>query len=282
MRTSIAVALLVTWILGCNDTEPADSYVARVGSEYFTESDLRASLSILPVDSDTVKTSQILIDRWITNELLYQEARKRRLESDADIRQKLEDSERAVLIQSMVEILRMSEDVRVPPESIRDYFEINKENLRLLEPFVHVRHLHMADADSARVVAELLSDAPVTEADSVYESLAMQYAVDPAASITIAGNYFPERQLFARYPVVYNALAAMTPGSRVQVVSSDDGWHVIQLVDRAAAGAVPELMWVEDLIQQQLLVEARKQNYTSAVQQLRMEASARDEIEIRY
>ena len=259
-----------------------EPYVARVGDAYLTRSSLQASLTRLAVGLDTTEVSRQLIDRWVTSELLYQEARRLRLEARADIREKLEESERAVLIQSMVELYHIQEESAPSSIEVSTYFESNKENLRLLEPFVQVRHIHTLDPDSARMAARLLGQATLQQADSVFDYLATRFAVDGPASVALARNFYPERSLFVTRPPVRSALAALTPSRAARVIASDSTWHVLQLVDRAPEGTLPELIWIEDHLREQLQIQWRKQNYASAVQKLRTEADARDDIEIRY
>lgn len=282
MRTGVITVVLLAGILGCQSPELDDPHVARVGDAYLTRSSLQASMTRLAVGLDTTEVSRQLIDHWVTSELLYQEARRLRLETRADIREKLEESERAVLIQSIVELYHTQEEATLSPIEISTYFESNKENMRLLEPFVQVRHFHTTDSDSARMAANLLNQATRSEADSVFDYLAMRFAVDAVAAAALARNFYPERSLFVTRPAIRNVLGALTPGRTARVIESDTTWHVLQLVDRAPEGSLPELIWIEDHLREQLLIQWRKQNYASAVQKLRTEADARDDIEIRY
>ena len=282
MRPGAITLLLTLGLLGCGAPAEDESYVARVGDEYLTHSNLQTSLASLAVGLDTAEVARQLIDHWITSELLYQEARRLRIETRSDIREQLRQSDRAVLIQSMVEMYQMQDLSALSAIEISAYFESNKENMRLLEPFVRVRHLHLADADSAALAARLLNRTPGTEADSVFEHLAARFAADPAAAIMLSQNFYPERNLFSARPILRRELAALMPGRPARVIAADSTWHLVQLLDRAAEGSLPELVWVEGQVREQLQIARRKQNYASAVQRLRSEADARDEIEIRY
>ena len=55
----------------------------------------------------------------------------------------------------------------------------------------------------------------------------------------------------------------------------------MQVVDRVPAGTIPELPWVKDIVQQQLVIHIRKQNYARSVQALRAQAESGEDIEIR-
>ncbi|MDE2731480.1 MAG: hypothetical protein OXU68_00770 [Bacteroidota bacterium] len=280
MRPGAAFLLLTFGLLGCEAPAEEESYVARVGDEVLTHTSLQSSLASLAVGLDTEEVARQLIDRWITSELLYQEARRLRIETRPEIREQLRQSERAVLIQSMVEMYQMEESSAQSALEISAYFESHKENMRLLEPFVRVRHFPLTDPDSAALAAQMLNRSP--EADSVFEFLAVRFAADPSIAIMHSQNFYPERNLFTTRPALRRELAALIPGSPARVMAADSTWHLVQLMDRAVEGSLPELVWVEDHVRQQLQIARRKQNYAAAVQRLRSEADTRDEIEIRY
>jgi hypothetical protein len=65
------------------------------------------------------------------------------------------------------------------------------------------------------------------------------------------------------------------------VIETDGLAHLLQLVDRVPAGAIPELAWIEDQVRRQLTIDARKQMYERQVQRLRTEALSRDALVIR-
>lgn len=255
--------------------------MARVGSAFLTQAELNARLASLAVGLDTTEARRQLIDQWVTSELLYQEARRLRLEAQRDVRDRINESERAVLIEALVSQLHEETSEVLTPSDVTAYFDTHKDHMRLLEPFVRVRHLAGTSRDSIELAVALLNAVPVAEADSVFDVLTIRFASDPAASFAMSQNYFPETRLFVNQPEVHEAVNGMASGSPARTIADDSTWHLVQLVARAPVGSVPQLAWVEDLVRSQLNIETRKRNYARTVQKLLTEAEAREEIEIR-
>ena len=280
MRPRICI-LLVFLLTACQESQPPEDFVARVGTAFLTQAELDARLASLAVGLDTIETRRQLIDQWVTSELLYQEAQRLRLETQTDVKDRINESERAVLIEALVSQLHEETAEVFTPGDVTAYFDTHKERMRLLEPFIRVRYLTAANRDSIEVAMSLLNAVPAAEADSVFDILVLRFASDPAAAFAVSQNYFPEARLFVNQPGIHASVSTMTSGSAARILLEDSTWHLLQLVDRAPAGSIPQLAWVEDLVRSQLDIETRKRNYLRTVQKLLMEAEAREEIEIR-
>ena len=275
---SLALALSFAIIAGCqSDVEP-EPLVARVGSSVLQEHDLQASLANIPNTIDSVDARQQLVDQWIDSELLYQEAQRRNLSAESPVQRRLDESARAVLIDAMVSRLMEEGEVEIRPDEVLAYYERHKEQLRLREPFVRVHYLSSENADSVRTAHDLLRRAE--EPDAFFPGLASRFSEDASMSLSLAGSFVPEGQLFGSQPAVAEAVGRLQPGEIAPVLEVDGVFHLVQLVDRAAAGSTPELDWVEDVIRQQLAVEARKNLYERQIQRLRMEALSRDRLQV--
>ena len=139
----------VFFLSACGAEEPVTDYVARVGDRYLTRQELSAALESHPFLQDSTEAQQQIIEQWINNELLYQEARRRRLRNDPEVQRLLEENERSVLISAYVNRLFEEEDVAPSPEALQAYFEQHRDQLRLREPFVRIRYLSNPNPDSA-------------------------------------------------------------------------------------------------------------------------------------
>jgi len=271
---------LMALAAGCQRQTPSQGYVARLGDAYLMQDEVHAALDNLPPRLDSTEARRQFIDQWVTNELLFQEALRLKLRTQQDVQRRLEESERSVLIDALVsQLFEQEMGAPLPPE-IRAYFERHKEQLRLREPFAHVRYLFSTEADSARLAHRLLQEASAT-ADSLWPQLVTRFAQDAALSLTLSGNYFPESRLFIEQPVLRQHLAQLRPGQLAPLIDLNGYTHLLQLEDRVPAGSIPELAWIEDQVQRQLTIDARKQMYERQVQRLRTEAMSRNVLVIR-
>ena len=276
-----ACVLLLFATAACQQSDPPDDFVARVGDTYLSQADIDARLAGLTTGSDTSNTRHLIIDQWITDELLYQEAVRLQLSAREDIKERLNENARAVLIEALISEYQNQVTNEVPESEIVDYYERNKEHLRLLEPFVHIRYLVSPNLDSLRLARSILLQTPDSSADFVFSVLIDRLDLSSADQHSLNQNYFPEAKLFNSQPEVRALLQRTSEGMQPQIIGVDDEYHFMQVVDRVPAGTIPELPWVKDIVQQQLVIHIRKQNYARSVQALRAQAESGEDIEIR-
>ncbi len=282
LRTAALALALLAACSGCRDQPAEPAYVARVGNAVLMPEQLDAALADLPPRQDSTEVRRQLVDQWVTNELLYQEALRHNLAADADVQRRLDESQRSVLIDALVSRLYQETIETVSPVELHAYYERHKEQLRLREPFVRVRYLACTAPDSARAVRNrILRSSFRAAADSLWPALARRYADDVDGALALADNYFPENRLFAQEPALRDHLARLKPGQTAPVINTNGHWHVLQLADRVPAGTVPELPWIEEEVRRLLTIDARKQMYERQVERLRTEARARDALDVR-
>lgn len=281
-RVYLCCLIAVLTAAGCTPEPTPPDYVARVGSQYLTQPELGSLLAALPVGEDTTDARQQIIEQWVTRTLLYQEALRRGLREDPDVQRLLVENERSVIVSALVGALFEESNVTPSDEDIRAYFNANKEQLRLLEPFVRVRHLATARSSAAQEARRRLQQLNrAEEPDSAWAGLVRNYAADPPADLGLSDNYVAERHLFQAMPALRSALLALRPSEIAPVIEVDSLYHVLQLVERKPAGTLPELPWIEEEIVRRLVIRNRKQMYARQVQRLRTEAQAQEALEIR-
>ena len=214
-----------------------------------------------------------IVEQWVTNQLLYQEARDRGLRSDADVQRLLADNERSVMVDALVSRM-LDEEMGDGPDdaAIQTYYEQHRDQLALREPFVRVIHLVFEDADSAAAARRQLvsSSPPDPEALSGMSDRQLDMA-----------SFYPQQQLFAAIPGLGEAVASLRIGQVTPVLERDGAYHIVQLTDRLEEGTVPALDMIRDEISHRVTIQMRKQLYARQVQRLRTRAMAREELEIR-
>lgn len=271
-------------LVGCGRDAADGEYVARVGDQGLTQAEVTDALQSMGGALDSSVARQQIVEQWVTKALLYREAQRRNLSDDPSVQQRLREQERSVLVNALTNRLydRFSPDIS--SAEIQSYYERHREQLRLRQPFLRIRHLATSNINTAREVrAELaeLDDSPTS--DSLWSVLVAQHATNPDEARQRAATYHPASRLFAQRPAVREQLDRLEPGETAPVIRSetDSLAHVLQLVDHAPEGTVPERAWVEDEIRRRLVIRARKQMVAREVQRLRNEARAQDALDIR-
>jgi len=283
MRVGWPVAvLLIATLIGCEDAEEDPAYVARVKDQHLTQADVDEALGSMPARLDTADARRQIVEQWVTNALLFEEASRRGLRSDREVQRLLDESERSVMVSALLSRIYDEEDVEPTDQEVQIYFERNMDLFRIREPFVRVRHLTAASADSAsnaRREMQGLADAP--NADSLWPGVVERYGIDTDAALDLASSHIPQSRLFTTHRELHEALSALRDGEVSAVIQTDGRYHVLQLVERVPIGAVPELSWVESDLRRRLIIQSRKQIYTRHVQRLRNEALAREDLVVR-
>lgn len=265
-------------IAGCASKDHGE-FVARVGNQVLTQEDINRSLANQMAFSDSAGVASQLIERWIANELLYQEALSQGLKNEPEVQRLLADNERSVLISAFVNKLT-DEDLRDGPseDAIRTYYEQNRDQLALREPYVQIRHLVFSSPDSAAIFRRSVADMGLGDLGKAqFARLAARYGMDGPDPDT----FYPQSQLFSSIPGLVEAVGDLRPGQTLPVINETGRYHVIQLVRRLEAGTVPAMELIIDDLRAKVSIQLRKQLYARQVQQLRTRAQARNELEIK-
>ncbi len=280
----LALLLALPLLAACESAPapPPGEYVARVGSETLTEAALDAALGAVPAGLDSVTARRQVIEQWVTAELMAREAEAQGLREQPEVQRQLAENERAVLAAALLGALYDEGAAAFSRADLDAYFERNRERLRLREPYVRVRFVEARTEAEAEAARRAMQQAMLSaQQDSLWEAAARAYAVDTTASLSLARSFVPESRLLADENGVWQALRPLGPGQISAVLDGDSTFHVLQLLDRAAAGSEPELAWIEPEVRRQLAIGARKQMVARQVQRLRSEALSRGELDIR-
>lgn len=256
---------------GCADDAPDEPYAARVGDTYLTEAELSDAMESIAVGGDTVEARRQIIEQWVTRTLLLNEATRLNLESEPEVQNQLEEQRRSVLINALTSRIYEAAEMEPDREAVVQYFERNRDRLRLREPYIHLRHLRVSDEDTANTLADVLR-----EAEAPWTDVCQEDERDAEQACRVGQRYYPERQRLADAPPLRDRVADMSAGDvTVLQTDADDWYHVLQLEERVDAGQEPELEWVAPQIERHLSTQSRKQMYAREVQRLRNEAEAR-------
>jgi hypothetical protein len=278
----LAAFLFLTGGLACQSNEQPADYVARVSDTYLTEADVEEVISDYSTLRDTASAREHIIDSWITEQLLYREARRQGMRGDSTVQQRLQEVRRSVLIDALVENLK--EDIPPPSEtSIQTYYQRHAEQFRLREPFIRLRYISDDQADTLDTFrAQLAAAADSATIDSLWQNAPKETNRTSRRTEDWNDNYLPLSRLERELPVELLELETLESGAVSPVVQHNDNYHLVQITDRMEAGTLPSLEHVRDKIIQQLLIQEKKLMYTREVQRLRTRARADNSIDIRH
>jgi len=274
MKLQVCLVLVLV-SAGCADTTIRETTVARVGDAVLTQSQLDELWTDRMVRSDSATVAQAIVDQWVVNELLYQEALRRELHTDSLLQQQIEDNRRSLLIARLLEELYAEDAMAPDPAAVETWYQQHRASLVLRQPYVRIWYLPV---DSASWTSAIVDELARAETDSAFSRLIDTYSVQKEQSRYFASGLLPLSLVFSQYASMRERVGQLTEGDILPPLSDDGLVHVMKLVERVPAGTIPDLDMIRSEIEQRILIESRKQLFARQVQRLRTAAEARDDL----
>jgi len=165
-----------------------------------------------------------ILDKWVSNTLMYQEALRRGLEKEPQIQAHLKRLERDYLVNELLD--RITTNVKVGQDQQMQYFNQHKDEFSYE---VKIARIVLADSlTAAQTLAELRAGADFTK-------LAKERSQDVALEAGAESRYFARNVGDPRMggdPAVAEAIFALSAGQITDVVPSQEGYQIIKLVDK--------------------------------------------------
>lgn len=139
------VFLLGLGLTSCNKTaseqESQEKIIASLGTDNLTESEYKESLIHADTKSDSIAFAKKLIDDWVLETLLYQEALTKLEPEEIDVEKQVNDYKKQ-LINYIYEtkLIENNLDTVVSYEEIQDYYNDNIDNFVLKDNIVKVNY----------------------------------------------------------------------------------------------------------------------------------------------
>lgn len=255
----VAAALIL--MQSCAKQPSQAPFIARVDQEVLTEKDLAASLDTL---HHTPGQQRELISDWVDNELLYQEARRRGLEKNDQLRHEIEAATRKLVIGRLLD-QELYQEENVSDDEIVALYNGGGEALRLREDVVNASYALFSDRDAAnsfraRLVRGTQWNLAVEEVskDSLLKSHLLQ---------TATRQYFTQSNL---YPAELWRLAKNLGKDEVSfAVKTDAGYYILVTHSIKKQGEFPDLEYIRNELRNRILIERRRMRYEKLLSELR-------------
>lgn len=271
----IILSLSVLWT-GCTMIEQQDKdIIARVGDTELSRSQARAGISDSIFRQDSLKAYRDYVNAWIRKQLIMQEAERLDLMNSPDMQARWKRAREEVILSGFRDAIMASvEDVEVPEEEARAYYQQNRDKFLLDERYIRFRHM----VTSSRNMAENARRDLMRGYE--WDRVARAYSLYPELKIAEAERYWPASSALKEYAVLnrYLQVIGVTEISLIENINGQ--YHFVQLVDERAAGEHPDLDWLIDQIREWLVLEKKRRIYNSYLNNLYLSAQANNEIEI--
>lgn len=255
-----SILLAVVALSGCGS---GGKVVAVVNGQVITVKDLDDRMSGMnPATRQALGNSRgRVLEQMVMEALLLQEARRRGLENDKEVKNLLREARRQILFGRLVEVLRAEKPVEVPEEEVARYYEENRSNFAQPDS-TRASHILTNDEETAKkALARVKAGEP-------FAKVAEELSADPSRANGGDIGFFAKGQVI---PEFEEACRKLKPGEVSDVVKSSLGYHVIQVTEKREARE-RTLDEVKDRIRRALEQRQQQQHLEQVVQGLRSKA----------
>jgi peptidyl-prolyl cis-trans isomerase C len=209
----------------------------------------------MPSDADPAQQTQAMIEELINRELIYQDAVKKGLDKNAEVKAEI-DNQRVNIIASAM-LKQTSEKNVISDEKLKAAYDQHVKQLSNIE--FHAKHILLEnEKDANDVIAELKKGTDFSE-------LAKSKSTGPSKDSGGDLGWFSPQQMVKPFS---DAVAKMKIGEYSQApVKTQFGWHVIKLEETRQ---IPPPAF--DDLKQQLQMRLQNQGIESYIATLRKKA----------
>lgn len=272
-KTVVALTLCsVVMIMGggiavAEDAASADGAkaVAEFNGKTFTKADLEKSLMGLnprarrTLSEDPKRLTQF-IENHIISDLIYTEGRRLDYGDDPEIRKQLEELERHLIVQK---VMQEQQSAPIDDAVVRAYYDEHQDEFSSAR--VKASHILVQDKELAdRLHAQIVED------PSTFEALAAEHSTDRSNSQRGGDlGFFGRGRMVSEFEET--AFAMEEDGELSEPVQTRFGWHIIKRTARED-GTIKEYSEVENQIRVKLVSEMRRERTQEFLEKLKKDS----------
>jgi len=251
------------FLLGCaQKNNPENPVIAKVNKTTITKKDFLEEISRVPEWArdgfEGEEGKKQFLEELIKRELIYQDAKKKRLHKDKEFLKKVEEFKKMTLISL---ILQKEIEEKTPPVTeaeMREFYNKNRDKFRK-DTKIRASHILVNTKEEAKKIL-----ARIKKGES-FSKLARSFSKD-RNSAQKGGDlgFFGRGQMVPEFErVAFN----LEVGEISDPVRTRFGYHIIKVTDKKE-GTPVSFEEAKDMIRRQLLMGKRKRLFNSYIEQL--------------
>ncbi len=254
--------LLLLVAAGCTQTDVPGTVIARVNESVLTMEQVRANSD--PARTLTQNEVRQYANRWVVNELLFQEARARGYDESEQLLAKVREAQKQLTIADLLEreVYSLAES-SIQPSEIATYYQAHAAEFVLQEDVARLSVAIFAELEPANrfrssALGESGWEAGIAAAAADQSNGLISYA--DSTFYTASSLYPPELWKVA------NALGMLEVSFPVK---TSVGFVVMRSLGQFKVGGAAPISFVEPQIRSRLAMERRQERYQQYIQSLR-------------
>lgn len=218
----------------------------------------------------TEEQKRQLIDQLVTSKLLAQHAIKQGVEKKAEYQQLLAHTKEAVAAEVFVK--EIIDGIKVSDSEAKKFYDQNKAQME--QPAqVHARHILVETEDEGKAIIKELNAKKASAREAAFEAIAKEKSTDLGSGARGGDlGFFPKDRMVKEFS---DAAFALKKGELSKApVKSVHGYHIIYVVDKKAAGAVPF-----DTVKEQIKNSIKRDKFNAEFEKIVTDIKAQAKIE---
>lgn len=263
----IIVFFSAIYLLNCErQLEESDELVAQVNDGYLLINQLNY---LVPENIDpelNLALKKNLISKWVDDEILYQAALDDGMKLDEKEQFLVDKYSKSLLIQRYLS-LKVDRNYRISQKEIEDYYKEHNKEFIFKDDVVRIVHLLMEQRDKA-----IFNE--IRESKNLMEIIKKYYFDNKSKTERPNGDlgYLSVSALPSNF---MNVINRMKTGAISSPISSDQGYHFIQLIDRQSKGDIKD----QELVQDEIILRLKKEKRQMELERLLKDLKDKSQIQ---
>ena len=256
-------SLLIAFGCQSSQNSPDGKVMAKVNGQELTEEQINAELSLAYGDNIPVQARKDYLNRWIDNQLFYEEAKRRGLEKNPEVKERIEQAGKDVMVISLLQG-QITKQIQISEDEARKFYEQNQALFKRDQDEVRASHILFPTREQAGSAYARLKKG------EDFELLARELSLDSLTRNT--GGDIGYFSLSNTDPVVARVASGLKTGMVSSPFKTAMGYHILKVTDRKPKGSIRDFEEVKTTLMRQLLQEKRNQTISSLLEELKKKA----------
>jgi len=283
MKTALGLIMLcigAVILTGCshNHTNGKNGpmYLARVGSSYLTVSEAKSKIPDYAYKNNPVQALKKYRKHWINRQLELQEAHRKNLTNQKEVKQRLAEARQEVLLDALktAVLSKHKKETAVSDSAAINYYHRHHKKLILKQRFVKFRQVATHYLSTARQARNQLRD------DSSWVEVARNFSINPGDKIKKSTKFWPVSSLFNNFPQMKKYVSRLDSGQISPIQRFNGVYQFIQIVDVREKGQSANPEWFIGQLKEWLRLDNQREYYDSYVKNLYFKAKRNNQIEL--
>lgn len=250
---------------GCQSSQNGTDgkVMAKVNVQELTEEQINAELSLAYGDNIPAQARKDYLNRWIENQLFYEEAKRRGLEKNPEVKERIEQAGKDVMVISLLQG-QITKQIQVSEDEARKFYEQNQALFKRDQDEVRASHILFPTREQAGSAYARLKKG------EDFKKLAQELSLD--SQTKNSGGDIGYFSLSNMHPLIAGAAFNLKVGAFSSPFQTEIGYHILKVTDRKPKGSIREFEEVKDKLIAQMTAEKKNEVVTQLLDELKKKA----------